>query len=168
MIRCNLSILLAERGLTISQVSEDTGISRTTLTALAKNRNSGIQLETINTLCLYLKIEPSQLIAFLPFDIIFDGTSKNKDSFSVLAKHIKNGIVTPFKINLEFIENNINKKVQVLLTMPQIPDSIAEDIKNMPQPFLSDLGATVNSYATNINLDSDRFEPEQIESIPNK
>lgn len=69
MIRCNLSILLAERNLKITKVSNDTGISRTTLTSLNSNRAQGIQFDTINTLCTYLKINPDQLISFIPVDI---------------------------------------------------------------------------------------------------
>lgn len=69
MILCNLSVLLAERHLKISKVSQDTGISRTTLTALANNYGKGLQFDTIDTLCLYLKTTPSQLIAFAPVTI---------------------------------------------------------------------------------------------------
>lgn len=69
MIRCNLSVLLAERNLKITNVSRDTGISRTTLTALANNSGHGIQFETFNTLCTYLNVKPSQLFNFIPFDI---------------------------------------------------------------------------------------------------
>lgn len=69
MVRCNLATLLAERGLKITTVAKDTGISRTTLTALFSNRSQGIQFETLNTLCAYLKVTPSDLIAYLPIDI---------------------------------------------------------------------------------------------------
>lgn len=69
MIRCNLNILLAERNLKITKVSNDTGISRTTLTSLVNNRAHGIQLDTINSLCSYLKISPDLLISFIPIEI---------------------------------------------------------------------------------------------------
>ena len=69
MVRCNLSILLAERRLKITKVSNDTGISRTTLTYLANNYSKGIQYDTLNTLCNYLKIMPNQLISYIPIDI---------------------------------------------------------------------------------------------------
>jgi DNA-binding Xre family transcriptional regulator len=69
MILCNLSVLLAERHLKISKVSQDTGISRTTLTALANNYGKGLQFDTIDTLCIYLKTTPAQLIAFAPVTI---------------------------------------------------------------------------------------------------
>lgn len=41
MILTNLKVLLAERNLSISKVSNDTGISRTTLTALSSNNCKG-------------------------------------------------------------------------------------------------------------------------------
>lgn len=69
MIRCNLAVLLAEQNLKITKVALDTGISRTTLTSLANNRSQGIQLDTMNTLCLYLKITPDRLFSFYPVDI---------------------------------------------------------------------------------------------------
>ena len=70
MIHCNLSVLLAERRIRISKVAADTGISRTTLTALAQNDSKGIQLNTLNTLCIYLGISPGELFAFSPVEII--------------------------------------------------------------------------------------------------
>lgn len=69
MIRCNLSVLLAERNLRITKVSKDTGISRTTLTSLSSNKAQGIQFDTINTLCNYLNVNPNQLITHSPIDI---------------------------------------------------------------------------------------------------
>lgn len=58
MVRCNLSVLMAERGLKISRIASDTGLSRTTLTALANNYSQGIQFDTLNTLCMYLNTTP--------------------------------------------------------------------------------------------------------------
>lgn len=70
MIRSNLAVLLAERGRTITSVSKATGISRTTLTALEKNRASGIQFDTINRLCGYLHVRPSDIISYIPLEVI--------------------------------------------------------------------------------------------------
>ena len=75
MIRSNLAVLLAERNVKITRVSEVTGISRTTLTALNNNYGRGIQFDTINTLCNYLKITPSELISYIPIDIEITGFS---------------------------------------------------------------------------------------------
>ena len=70
MIRCNLAVLLAERGLKISKVAVLTGISRTTLTSLAHNHSQGIQFDTLNSLCNFLKVEPNELLTYTPVDIV--------------------------------------------------------------------------------------------------
>lgn len=69
MVRCNLSVLLAERNLKITRVCKDTGLSRTTLTYLANNYSKGIQYDTLNKLCAYLQVLPGELISFVPVDI---------------------------------------------------------------------------------------------------
>ncbi|EPY2275279.1 helix-turn-helix domain-containing protein [Clostridium sporogenes] len=90
MIKCNLSILLAERNLKITKVSNDTGISRTTLTSLANNYSQGIQFDTINTLCNYLKIGPEQLISYIPVDIRIDTVHLNDDILDINLIIFKN------------------------------------------------------------------------------
>ncbi|MDT8864138.1 helix-turn-helix transcriptional regulator [Lacticaseibacillus rhamnosus] len=71
MLMSNLAILLAERKLRISRTATDTGISRTTLTALSQNDFKGIQVDTMNTLCQYLAVTPGELFDFVPFDLTF-------------------------------------------------------------------------------------------------
>ncbi|MFT9372443.1 helix-turn-helix domain-containing protein [Liquorilactobacillus hordei] len=68
MIICNLAVLLAERQLKITRISNDTGISRTTLTSLRQNDAKGIQFDTINTLCNYLSVEPKDFFDYSPLD----------------------------------------------------------------------------------------------------
>ena len=75
MLRCNLAVLLAKQQLTIEKVSQDTGIPPATLTALADNTSRGIPFDTLNKLCMYLKIAPDQLISFVPIDIDVLGCS---------------------------------------------------------------------------------------------
>lgn len=78
MIRCNLAVLLAERDLKITKVSADTGISRTTLTSLSSNNCQGIQLDTLNKLCIYLNVSPNDIFLTLPFSIICKEIQYNK------------------------------------------------------------------------------------------
>ena len=76
MLIPNLATLLAERRLTISRLSQDTGISRTTLTALASRTARGIQFDTLNRLCLYLKVTPDALFIHRPFDLAMTAPGK--------------------------------------------------------------------------------------------
>lgn len=59
--RIKLRELLAERRLSITKVSKDTGISRATLTGLYYHHGRGMQIKTLNTLCNYFNITPLEL-----------------------------------------------------------------------------------------------------------
>lgn len=56
MITCNLGKILKRRNINISKIAKETGISRTTITALIKGHSNGIKFETLSTLCEYLDI----------------------------------------------------------------------------------------------------------------
>ena len=72
MIKNNFNTLMAERQLKITRVSNDTGISRTTLTALSQEMSKGVQLDTLNTLCTYFNITPGEFFDYLPFDLEYN------------------------------------------------------------------------------------------------
>ena len=63
---------MAERQLKITRVSNDTGISRTTLTALSQEMSKGVQLDTLNTLCNYFSITPCEFFSYIPYDIQYN------------------------------------------------------------------------------------------------
>lgn len=64
MIKSHLPVLLAKRRLKISDVSKDTGISRTTLASLYYERSKGVQFETLETLCAYLKCGTGDILEY--------------------------------------------------------------------------------------------------------
>lgn len=113
MILSRLKVLLAERNIKISRVSNDTGISRTTLTALAQNTPKGVQFETIDVLCQYLGIKISDFFEYVPFDIdincdkpnVIDLTSKDNFHNFVTTK-IE---LSPFDMDL-FLVKTVNSK----------------------------------------------------------
>lgn len=53
-VKNNLSTLLGERRLRISDVARDTGLSRTTLTALYYERGDAVSYRVLGILCEYL------------------------------------------------------------------------------------------------------------------
>lgn len=83
MVDSNLAVLLAERNLKITKVSRDTGISRTTLTALCYDHSGGIKFDTLNTLCKYLGITPAEFFSYSQYDyeIQFLGETDYEDTF---------------------------------------------------------------------------------------
>ena len=62
MLKNNLSVLMAERGLKIADLYNATGISKTTLMAIANNNSIGIQFETLDRLCNYLDVTPNDFL----------------------------------------------------------------------------------------------------------
>ena len=79
MIKSNLAVLMAERGLKIADVYNDTGISKTTLMALSENKGKGIQFETIDKLCNYLNVSPQDFFIYSPF--LIEYTQDNNGLF---------------------------------------------------------------------------------------
>jgi putative transcriptional regulator len=62
MIRCHFARLLGERKLKISDVARDTGINRGTLTRLYYETAERIELEVLDQLCDYFKINLPELL----------------------------------------------------------------------------------------------------------
>ncbi|MDB5053923.1 MAG: helix-turn-helix protein [Bacilli bacterium] len=64
MIKCNLAVLMAERKMSIQDVADKTGLSRTTISALVNENGKGIQFDTMDDLCELLKVTPGDLFSF--------------------------------------------------------------------------------------------------------
>lgn len=62
----NLSRILGERLLKVSDLYQGTGISKTTLTNIYYQRVANIQLETLQKICDFLQIPLSELIEYVP------------------------------------------------------------------------------------------------------
>ncbi|WP_225340639.1 helix-turn-helix domain-containing protein [Lysinibacillus capsici] len=78
-IHCNLRVLMAERGLNIQNVKDQTTLSRTTISNLYNNYGSGIQFDTLTQLCTLLKCTPGDLFTFVNLSVSFDDiTSDHK------------------------------------------------------------------------------------------
>lgn len=112
MIKNNFNTLMAERLLKITRVSNDTGISRTTLTALSQEMNKGVQLDTLNTLCNYFNITPGEFFDYIPYEFtirIIDSENEENDVFNndILSFNIK---------NYELFINVLNTKGSVIHT----------------------------------------------------
>ena len=105
MVKSNLAVLLAERGLKITKVSEDTRISRTTLTALYYNHCLGVQFDTVNTLCMYLGVTPGDLFVYVPFDFSISEctASRTKDAMGT-----RDSVAGVFVVNMNSDKGSIS------------------------------------------------------------
>lgn len=62
----NLSKILGERLLKVSDIHEATNISRSTLTDIYYQRSLNVKLSTLIKICDYLQIPLSELIEYVP------------------------------------------------------------------------------------------------------
>lgn len=135
MISTNLKILLAERSLTISKVCEDTGISRTTLTALCSNKSKGIQFDTLDTLCNYLNVLPEDILTFSPYRISFKAT--HQGVYFVIEnriQHRKNEVFASLDKNNDLaVEiDKVDTLNKVISSLPKFYINILnEELKNL-------------------------------------
>lgn len=90
MLKSNLSVLMAERGLKIAKVYEDTGISKTTLMALSENTGKGVQFDTVDKLCNYLGVTPSDFFAYVPVIWDMSISKREKTPHDYIVVTVKN------------------------------------------------------------------------------
>ncbi|AKP04189.1 toxin-antitoxin system, antitoxin component, Xre family protein [Companilactobacillus farciminis] len=62
----NLSMILGSRLISISDVSYNTGLSRTTVTDIYYKRANDLKLSTLEKICDFLQITLSELIEYEP------------------------------------------------------------------------------------------------------
>lgn len=68
MIKSNLSKILGERRIKMSQLSRETGLAINTIAAIYYGRCKQIQFETINKVCRSLNIGIGDLFEYIPDD----------------------------------------------------------------------------------------------------
>ncbi len=61
MIKCNLSRIMGEKKLKVSDIERATGLHRHKITALYKETAMKVDLDTIDKLCEYLECEVGEL-----------------------------------------------------------------------------------------------------------
>lgn len=177
MVRCNLSVLLAERKLKISKVAAETGISRTTLTALAYNYSQGIQFDTLNKLCSYLNVGPNQLVSWVPIDVKVGSIDISEDLENIIIAfefmyngkktlcsisgslniEVIEGCVAGFEINLELWDEAVNP--------PEVKaenDLLRKIFSQIPDTFITDIGNEIFNKLANYRFKDYRFHEEDV------
>lgn len=114
MIKCNLAVLLAERGLKMADVINDTSLSKTAVRGLYYNQSKGIQFETLEIICNYLNVEPEDVIKKIQFLLEIIERKPNYETSSVEYKlrfTFENKIFTEFITielkNLEYLAEEL-------------------------------------------------------------
>lgn len=62
MIRCHLSRIMGEHKMKIADVARETGLNRSTITALYNETATRIDLDTVEKLCSFFKCEIGELL----------------------------------------------------------------------------------------------------------
>lgn len=62
----NFSSIIGGKLISITKISNDTGISRSTLTNLYYKRTHSVKFKTLMKLCDYLQVTLSELIEYIP------------------------------------------------------------------------------------------------------
>ncbi|MGE7924691.1 helix-turn-helix domain-containing protein [Viridibacillus arvi] len=65
MIQSKLPVLMANRRINISELSEETGISRNALSNLYNEKGKGINYHTLDTLCRFFECDIADLLKFV-------------------------------------------------------------------------------------------------------
>lgn len=66
MIKCHLSTILGERKLKVAEVARETGINKNSLHRLYNETATRVDLEVVETLCVYLDINVGELFEVDP------------------------------------------------------------------------------------------------------
>ncbi|OCT12644.1 hypothetical protein A8709_33070 [Paenibacillus pectinilyticus] len=103
MIKCNLGVILAERGIKNIQIAEATGINKNTISGLVTNRATGIQYDTLEKICTYLNITAGDLFTIVDFSVNYSEHTKLDDNNYEIS------II--FKINEEYMECSLPVKI---------------------------------------------------------
>ena len=109
MIKCNLAVLLAERGLKMADVINDTSLSKTAVRGLYYNQSKGIQFETLQTLCDYLNVGPEDIIKNINFEYEIIKTIIDEDNFVIL-----------FEVLFKLEDKNMIDTIQISLLKPSV------------------------------------------------
>lgn len=138
MIFFDLKNVAALNRKTFTEIHNETGISRNTLTSLGNGKSKGIQFDTLDKLCKSLNCSVSELIRFVPDDYIVTMTQKKhvEDDYVVLfgevytaeteKKLFTDDVMVNMSenfmpISLEFLKNAINNPNQPIIISGNIP-----------------------------------------------
>ena len=158
MLKSNLSVLMAERGLKVVDLYNVTGISKNTLMSLSENTSKGVQFETVDKLCNYLGVTPADFFVYAPYivDIKFEKDAKEKDEFNLIVILQSGDRIKSFT----FMGALYDKKFRQYMKDDDIT-TLANYSKNENCDYFIYLSDEINSGRENFAYVFDKF-PQQI------
>ncbi|OAB46576.1 helix-turn-helix domain-containing protein [Paenibacillus antarcticus] len=157
MIKCNLAVLLAERGINVSEMSERTGLSRNTLSALQNNTGKGIQFDTMDAICKLLDVTPCQLFSYADIGVNFIFTNPYKKKIERMPNGVLNIVQYSSYYEVEVFYNESVITLKGLLNTDHYPDRIQiifpvknkSSLEKIPLIFRQEIFNAINEFAVN-------------------
>ncbi|MBO0481803.1 helix-turn-helix domain-containing protein [Candidatus Enterococcus courvalinii] len=110
MIRFSLKEVMSDKKVSIQELSDNTGLSRTTISNISNNLAQGIQLDTLDKILKYLEVSVTEIIEFQSdYSFNIDTVSIDYEMNTIFSKfNFKNHIdmqdaSIPFYVNFEHI-----------------------------------------------------------------
>ena len=66
MIMVNLDVMLAKRHMSLTQLSEDVGLTLANLSVLKTGKAKAVRFSTLDAICRALDCQPGDILEFLP------------------------------------------------------------------------------------------------------
>ncbi len=66
MIEVNLSVILAKRKMSMTELSEKVGITMANLSILKTGKAKAVRFSTLNEICKVLDCQPSDILTYIP------------------------------------------------------------------------------------------------------
>lgn len=120
MLQNNLNKLMSERNVKTSDIHRDLGIAKTTILSLSKGATGGIQFETLERLCTYLNVSPTDFFEYSPYVLqtFFNVDISSDTVLTYTAQITKNVYQKNFKIQIS---------IQIPTLSPEFPKSGIEN-----------------------------------------
>ena len=168
MLIPNLSVLLAQRHDAPTRASQDTGISRTTLTALCTGSAKGIQFETLDALCQYLKITPGDLFLYRPFNLAIacEGRPGASEIPFTISRARRREEIVSLQCDAQYLPgvDAAPDVLRVRLTLPAgnpRAQALADLLQALPAPALLDLEFQIlRAFDPNLPPHTGDYTPE--------
>lgn len=168
MIRNNLAKLLIDRNIRATELSEKTGIARSTLSRISNNTSSKIDFDTLDEICVALEIKPHDFFTYIPFQfdykmeigkefyydgqmIIDDQLPESNEDYNAyeetyyevdvyLIKKKNSNIIKTYKFIGELQISEDNDETIYYGVRVKLPEGQKDDfISNLPIEFKTDL-----------------------------
>ena len=65
-IMVNLDVVMAQRKMTLSQLSEQVGITLANLSILKNNKDKAVRFSTLEAICAALDCQPGDILVYVP------------------------------------------------------------------------------------------------------